>query len=56
MSTAPLGAAPAPPLRPLETPRRVRHLARECVAVMAFSAVASGALAGSLLLLTSLGR
>ena len=42
-------AAPGP------TPR-VRHLAREAAALMAFSAATSGALAGCLLLLTSLGR
>ncbi|MGH3348238.1 MAG: hypothetical protein ACRDO4_14765 [Nocardioides sp.] len=35
---------------------RVRHLAREAVVLMAFSAGASTALAGCLLLLTTLGR
>jgi hypothetical protein len=35
---------------------RVRDRAREAVAVMAFSAVTSGTLAGALLLLTQLGR
>jgi hypothetical protein len=36
--------------------RRVRHQAREALAVMAFSAATSAALAGAFLLLTSLGR
>jgi hypothetical protein len=35
---------------------RVRHLAREAVGLMAFSALASTTLAGCLLLLTTLGR
>jgi len=35
---------------------RVRHLAREAIVLMAFSAGASTALAGCLLLLTALGR
>ncbi len=35
-------------------PRRVRHQAREAVAVMAFSAATSVALASALLLLTHL--
>jgi hypothetical protein len=35
---------------------RVRDRAREAVAVMAFSAVTSGTLAGALLLLAQLGR
>ena len=35
---------------------RVRHLAREAIVLMAFSAVASTTLAGCLLLLTALGR
>jgi hypothetical protein len=41
---APLGAEP-----------RVRHLAREAIVLMAFSAVASTSIAGCLLLLTALG-
>ena len=36
--------------------RRVRHQAREAVAVMAFSAATSAALAVGMLLLTTLGR
>jgi hypothetical protein len=36
--------------------RRVRHQAREAVALMVFSAVTSLALAAALLVLTSLGR
>lgn len=44
---APVEAAPRP---------RVRHLAREAAAVMAFSAVTSASLAGCLMLLASLGR
>ena len=42
----------------VETPavRRVRHQAREAVAVMAFSAATSVGLAVGLLLITSLGR
>ena len=35
---------------------RVRHQAREAVVLMAFSATASSALAGCLLLLTTLGH
>ena len=35
---------------------RVRHLAREAIVLMAFSAAASTAIAGCLLLLTALGR
>jgi hypothetical protein len=42
------------PLAP--APRRVRDQARETAAVMAFSAVASVAVATALLLLTSLAR
>ena len=37
-------------------PRRVRHQAREAVALMAFSALTSVALAAALLVLTSLGQ
>jgi hypothetical protein len=37
-------------------PPRVRDQAREALAVMAFSATASGALALALLILTSLGK
>lgn len=42
-------------LRPDPQPR-VRHLAREAVVLMTFSAATSVALAGALLLLTTLGR
>ena len=35
---------------------RVRHLAREAVVLMTFSAVTSSAFAGCLLLLSTLGR
>ena len=35
---------------------RVRHLAREAIGLMAFSAIASTTLAGCLLLLTTLGH
>ncbi len=35
---------------------RVRHLAREAMVLMAFSAASSTAFAGCLLLLTALGR
>jgi hypothetical protein len=38
------------------TPPRVRHQAREAMALMVFSAATSVALAGCLLLLGSLGR
>ena len=51
MSVTPVTASPAH--RPA---RRVRHLARESLAVMLFSAATSGALAGGLLLLTTLAR
>ena len=49
MSVTPLSASPRPV-------RRVRHQARESLAVMAFSATTSAAFAGAILLLTSLGR
>jgi len=45
---SPRGAGDAQP--------RVRHLTREAVVLMAFSAATSVALAGCLLLLTTLGR
>jgi len=48
MSMSVTGAPPAPP--------RVRHQARQVVAVMAFSAVTSVGLSLTLLLLMSLGR
>jgi len=51
MSVTPVGTPVAAP-----RPRRVRHQAREQLALMAFSAVASGVLAGTLLLLTTLSR
>lgn len=41
---------------PGNTGPRVRHLAREAIVLMAFSAGVSTALAGCLLLLTALGR
>ena len=41
---------------PVAPVRRVRHQAREAVAVMAFSAVMSIGLASVLLVATSLGR
>jgi hypothetical protein len=43
------------PGAPLAAPR-VRHLAREAIVLMAFSAGASTTIAGCLLLLTALGR
>jgi hypothetical protein len=50
----------APPLTGLARvatgDRRVRHQARDAVALMAFSAVSSTAVAGGLLLLAQLGR
>lgn len=49
MSVTPLSAPPQPV-------RRVRHQARESLAVMAFSAATSVAFAGAVLLVTSLGR
>lgn len=45
------GSAPAPPAAP-----RVRHLAREVVVLMAFSAATSVTLAGCLVLLAGFGR
>jgi hypothetical protein len=44
----PIGSPAAPP--------RVRHQARDAVALMAFSAVTSAALATALVVLTHLGR
>jgi len=41
---------------PLAAEPRVRHLAREAIVLMAFSAGASTTIAGCLLLLTALGR
>jgi hypothetical protein len=50
----------APPLVGLARagagPRRVRHQARDAVALMAFSATSSVAVAGGLMLLAQLGR
>jgi len=40
----------------LDTQPRVRHLAREAIVLMAFSAGASTTIASCLLLLTALGR
>jgi hypothetical protein len=45
------GTAPAVPQRPV---RRVRHQVRDGAVVMAFSAVASTALAGAMLLVVTL--
>ena len=44
------------PDAPQSAEPRVRHLAREAIVLMAFSAAASTAIAGCLLLLTALGR
>jgi hypothetical protein len=41
---------------PASQPRRVRHQARDAVALMAFSATTSTVLAAGLLLLAHLGR
>ena len=49
------GTVGVPPSVTRATPR-VRHLAREAIGLMAFSAVASTTLAGCLLLLTTLGH
>ena len=46
---------PVSPSVPQPGPR-VRHLAREAIALMAFSALASTTLAGCLLLLTTFGH
>jgi len=54
--TAPPVAGPIAGLAPEGQPRRVRHQARDAVAVMAFSATTSTALAAGLLLLAHLGR
>jgi hypothetical protein len=43
-------------ITPVAPVRRVRHQAREAVAVMAFSAAMSIGLASALLVATSLGR
>jgi hypothetical protein len=45
------GTVEVPPVVP-----RVRHLAREAIGLMAFSALASTTFAGCLLLLTTLGH
>ena len=50
-SAADVGSPDARAARP-----RVRHLAREALVLMAFSAVTSATIAGCLLLLTSLGH
>lgn len=54
MSVTPAADVGSPDV-PVATPR-VRHLAREAVVLMAFSAATSATLAGCLLILTSLGR
>jgi ABC-type spermidine/putrescine transport system permease subunit II len=46
-----IGTVPAPPV-----PRRVRHQARDAVAVMVFSATASSVVAAGLVLLTHLSQ
>ena len=48
--------APSVGLSRLGEPRRVRHQAREALALMAFSAAASTTVAAGLLLLAGLGR
>ena len=50
----PAAAASAPPAPPTPGPRRVRHEVRDGVAVFLFSAAASTALAGTMLLLLTL--
>lgn len=45
-----------PTAHPVTGPRRVRHQARDVVALMAFSATTSTALAGGLLLLAHLSH
>jgi len=52
--TAPPIVAPAAGAAPTTVPRRVRDQARDVVALMAFSAAASTALAAGLLLLAHL--
>jgi hypothetical protein len=52
ITTADVGQPDVPGADPLP---RVRHLAREAVVLMTFSAVASSAFAGCLLLVTTLG-
>ena len=54
--TAPSVAGLAPTAQHGGEPRRVRHQARDAVALMAFSATTSTALAAGLLLLAHLGR
>ncbi len=60
MSLTPGAPLAAPPLTGLARAgtgsRRVRHQARDAVALMAFSAASSMAVAGGLLLLAQLGR
>ena len=52
--TGPAAGRPIGPVRPGRPPRRVRHEVRDGIAVAVFSALASSALAGALLLLTRL--
>ena len=54
ISAADVGSPGVPAARDPEP--RVRHLAREAVVLMTFSAATSVAVAGCLLLLTTLGR
>jgi hypothetical protein len=54
--TAPPIVAPAAGAAPTTVPRRVRDQARDVVALMAFSATTSTALAGVLLLLAHLSH
>ena len=59
ISAAGVGSADAAPPRLAgegDPQPRVRHLAREAVVLMTFSAATSMAVAGCLLLLTTLGR
>ncbi len=56
ITTADVGHPDVPGADPLDPLPRVRHLAREAVVLMTFSAVASSAFAGCLLLVTTLGR
>jgi hypothetical protein len=55
--TAPRVAGPAPTLgEPMPGTRRVREQARDVLALMAFSALSSVAIAAGFLLLAQLGR
>lgn len=57
MGATPVTATQVGKVSPAGQPvRRVRHQARESLAVMAFSAATSGVLAGGLLLLSTMAR